>query len=409
MAKLISNDRYKGSSDLGGVNRRELDSIIDLYTNIATLFFFLSMQCLAPYLSQVAIDLGATEFLVSLVGTMYAITSVGLRPVSGLLNDRGHSHIIIFLGSLMMTLSILTYLFAKDLYMLYLGRAFQGVSIALFIPTSLYIASTGPENIVAKRIANRSLLISLAATVGPLIGGFLISIGSWRTLFIGSLFISLIPVYASYKIYSEANNNSSRVSKSASERKEGRLREVFKRRFVYLLLINYLFSSSYAALVIFMPAHHKIYGLDPRYTAFFFTLSSISNLGVRFLYREIIREEILIKYAFLGLSLSSLAMLFVSLDPSDLRLIYLAAPLSGAGMGFTIPSLQSLALTSLSREIRGVGSSIYTVMFDLANMISPPLLILLAHRYDEAIKYSVITLMISLSILYLFLREKEKK
>ncbi len=387
----------------------EFSSVIDLYTNIATLFFFLSMQCLAPYLSQVAIDLGATEFLVSLIGTMYAVTAVGLRPVSGLLNDRGHSHIIIFLGSLVMALSIFTYLFSKDLYMLYLGRALQGVSIALFIPTSLYIASTGPEDIVAKRIANRSLLISLAATVGPLIGGFLVSIGSWRTLFLGSLLISLIPVYASYKIYRETNSNRVNSNKPMSRRESsGELKEVFKRRFIYLLIINYLFSSSYAALTIFMPAHHKIYGLDPRYTAFFFMISSVSNFGVRFLYREIIRGDILIKYASLGLTLSSIAILLISLDPADLVLIYLAAPLSGAGMGFTIPSLQSLALTSLNREVRGVGSSIYTVMFDIANMISPPLLISVAHRYDEAIKYSIIALLVSLLILYILSREKEK-
>jgi len=342
---------------------------------------------------------------------MYAVTAVSLRPISGILNDKGFSRTLIFLGSMMMTLSFLTYLLSKDLSTLFIGRALQGLSIALFIPTSLYLASIGPENIVARRIVNRSFLISLAATLGPLLGGFLVSVGSWKTLFLGGLLITLIPLYSSYKIYKIGNEHRINLIYKVKDSGDSsnKLEKILEKKFILILIINFLFSSSYASLIIFMPAHHKINGLEPWHTASFFTISSVTNLSVRLLYSRLIRNEVLIKYAFAGLSLSSLAVFIISINPSDTNLIYLAAPLSGAGMGFTIPSLQSLALTSLNREVRGVGSSLYTVMFDLANMISPPLLITLTHRYDEAIRYSVAVVMISLIILFIFSKESRRK
>lgn len=383
----------------------------DLYVNIATFFFFLSMQSVSPYLSQVAIDLGADEVLVSLVGAMYAITAIGLRPLTGLLNDRGYASLLILLGGLLNSIALAMYLFAGSIDLLFIGRAIQGMGIAMFIPTSLYIASIGSEETVSRRIANRSLLIGLSAVIGPLVGGLLASTSNWRILFTGSLVIASIAVAASYRASNLLRINKSYAGGSFRNKENSSaasLKEIFRNGFMYLLIVNFLFSSAFASLSIFMPAHHKMKSIEPRATALYFALSSIANLGARAFYRGFIKPSVLARYGLIGLVLSALALTMISTDPADLGRIYIAALLFGSGMGLVIPSMQSLALTSLRRESRGLGSSVYTMMFDAANMISPPLLIMISHRYDVAIRDSIFFLAVSIIIFLLFIKRRKQ-
>jgi len=378
----------------------EIERKTDFIINISTLLFFLTMQCVAPYLSQVAVDLGATEFMVALLTSMYAISSIGLRPLSGFLNDRGYSMYLMIIGSSFMAVSQIIYLLSRDIYLLYIGRFLQGVGIAFFIPTSLYMAATfGREETISKRIATRSLMISIAATLGPMIGGLLVSLGrGWTLLFAGSLFLSLttlIMILLNARLINFFRENmlssdplSSTVSeyKEASERNS--LKNIMKPEFISLLVSNFLFSSAYSLLTSFLPAYHRKNSVDPHVIGVFFTISSFANMSTRAFYLKIISSQILVRYAFLGVLLLGSSLMMISIDPLNTTILYITAVLNGAGMGLTIPSLQTMALSSLDKRSRGLGSSVYTMMFDAANLIAPPLIISIVSTYYSAIKVS---------------------
>jgi len=378
----------------------EIERKTDFIINISTLLFFLTMQCVAPYLSQVAVDLGATEFMVALLTSMYAVSSIGLRPLSGFLNDRGYSMYLMIIGSSFMFVSQIIYLLSRDIYLLYIGRFLQGVGIAFFIPTSLYMAATfGREETISKRIATRSLMISIAATLGPMIGGLLVSLGrGWTLLFAGSLFLSLttlIMILLNARFINFFRENmlssdpfSSTVSeyKEASERNS--LKNIMKPEFISLLVSNFFFSSAYSLLTSFLPAYHRKNNVDPHVIGVFFTISSFANMSTRAFYLKIISSQILVRYAFLGVLLLGSSLMMISIDPLNTTILYITAVLNGAGMGLTIPSLQTMALSSLDKRSRGLGSSVYTMMFDAANLIAPPLIISIVSTYYSAIKVS---------------------
>jgi len=378
----------------------EIERKTDFIINISTLLFFLTMQCVAPYLSQVAVDLGATEFMVALLTSMYAVSSIGLRPLSGFLNDRGYSMYLMIIGSSFMFVSQIIYLLSRDIYLLYIGRFLQGVGIAFFIPTSLYMAATfGREETISKRIATRSLMISIAATLGPMIGGLLVSLGGgWTLLFTGSLFLSLttlIMILLNVRLINFFRENmlssdplSSTVSeyKEASERNS--LKNIMKPEFISLLVSNFLFSSAYSLLTSFLPAYHRKNSVDPHVVGVFFKISSFANMSTRAFYLKIISSQILVRYAFLGVLLLGSSLMMISIDPLNTTILYITAALNGAGMGLTIPSLQTMALSSLDKRSRGLGSSVYTMMFDAANLIAPPLIISIVSTYYSAIKVS---------------------
>jgi MFS family permease len=378
----------------------EIERKTDFIINISTLLFFLTMQCVAPYLSQVAVDLGATEFMVALLTSMYAVSSIGLRPLSGFLNDRGYSMYLMIIGSSFMFVSQIIYLLSRDIYLLYIGRFLQGVGIAFFIPTSLYMAATfGREETISKRIATRSLMISIAATLGPMIGGLLVSLGGgWTLLFAGSLFLSLttlIMILLNARFINFFRENmlpSDLLSLTVSEYKEASernsLKNIMKPEFISLLVSNFLFSSAYSLLTSFLPAYHRKNSVDPHVIGVFFTISSFANMSTRAFYLKIISSQILVRYAFLGVLLLGSSLMIISIDPLNTTILYITAVLNGAGMGLTIPSLQTMALSSLDKRSRGLGSSVYTMMFDAANLIAPPLIISIVSTYYSAIKVS---------------------
>lgn len=391
------------------MSRGSLDRL-DMYVNTATMMFFITTHAVSPYLSQVAVDYGASEIMVSLLGTFYAVAAVGLRPVSGVLNDRGYTAYLLVLGSLFSLLAQSIYMFSDRVETIYLGRFVQGVGIALFIPTSLYIASVGPsEEAVSKRIATRSFMISLAATIGPMIGASLVYSGSWRMLFTGSIATATATLLLSLVYMTRSLHDDRDVETLArTSRRDLYLREVVRPGFLSLMLANFLFSSGYAVMTILLPAYHRKTGVEPGVIAVFFTISSATNMLTRMLYIRAIGPGVLTRYAVAGLAAMTASLALVSIEPSGGPLLYTAAVLTGVGMGLTVPSLQSMALTALPREVRGLGSSLYTVMFDVANMVGPPLAVCLAGSYLGALEVSPLFTLAAASVLVSVKRSSQR-
>jgi MFS family permease len=242
-------------------------------------------------------------------------------------------------------------------------------------------------------------MISIAATLGPMIGGLLVSLGrGWTLLFVGSLFLSLatlIMILLNVRFinfFREKMLSSDPLSSTVSEYKEvserNSLKNILKPEFISLLISNFLFSSAYSLLTSFLPAYHRKNDVDPHVIGVFFTISSFANTSTRAFYIKIISSQILVRYAFLGVLLLGSSLMIISIDPLNTTILYTAAVLNGVGMGLTIPSLQTMALSSLDKRSRGLGSSVYTMMFDVANLIAPPLIISIVSTYYSAIKVS---------------------
>mgnify|MGYP000138549757 CR=1 FL=1 len=54
----------------------------ELILNMVTLCFFLTIHSVVPYLSQYAVEIGATEAAVALLGPFFALSALTIRPVS---------------------------------------------------------------------------------------------------------------------------------------------------------------------------------------------------------------------------------------------------------------------------------------------------------------------------------------
>ncbi|MFN4046364.1 MAG: MFS transporter, partial [Acidilobaceae archaeon] len=327
-----------------------------------------------PYLSRYAVSLGAGGFEVSLLGPSYAITAIGLRLLVGRLIDMGFASTLMFLGGVLNALALAVLAVTSSVPMVLASRLIQGVSVALFIPASLYSASVGDPSGAQRRILWRSTMWGLGSAIGPAVSGFILSVHSWTLMFAVAAAISLVSGFMGLSF------RSPRFEGGGGEG------EIYTPPFIFASLTLLFYVIGYQSLNIFLPSLHEVESLPKYYTAYFFTSLALFNLGSR-LALSLAGGFNPGKMALAGLALSLAGFAATALDPLSIKSTAYAA-LVGAGLGLLFPSLQVISLLGVPEGRRGTASSIYTAMFDLGSLIGPPLIITLSGDYRGALAAS---------------------
>lgn len=128
---------------------------------------------------------GSSVTTLSWVVTVYAILFAALLAPAGRLADLVGRRVLYASGMGMFTAGSLMAAVAPTFGLLLVARAIQGAGAAALIPASLAIilSDTPPERRVAA-IGMWSASASMAAVVGPALGGVLVDSFGWRSLFL---------------------------------------------------------------------------------------------------------------------------------------------------------------------------------------------------------------------------------
>jgi ACDE family multidrug resistance protein len=358
---------------MGGEGRLTLN---DWLLNISTLLYVIALLGVAPYLPRYAIGLGAGEIEVSMLATSYAITAIALRLTVGGLNDRGYARTLMISGGLLNALSLTLYSIASNLEILYAGRLLQGVSVALFIPASLYSASvTGAR--AQKAIVWRSTMWGLGSALGPALLGLILQTLSWKWFFYVAAATSTLSALLATPFKLE------RV-----EVRGGGGGSILTKPFILSSLTLFTYVIAYQSLSYFLPSLHEVEGLPTTETTTFFTVMALANLTARIILS--LQGNFNPKNAALtGVLISIAGYTVITVKQEGIEAL-IAATLAGLGLGLLFPSLQIISLLGVPRQRRGVASSIYTAMFDLGALVGPPTVITIAGGYRESLALSTL-------------------
>ncbi|CAN5220007.1 DHA2 family efflux MFS transporter permease subunit [soil metagenome] len=150
----------------------------------------LDIQIVAASLPQIQAGVGASADEISWIQTAYLIPEVVMIPLSGYLSRLwGTQRLFLFSCAGFLVMSIATGL-SNSSDMMILFRALQGFLGGAMIPTVFAVAFTAfpPDKRVTASVV-MGLIVTLAPTVGPTLGGHLTEALSWRWLF----FINVVP------------------------------------------------------------------------------------------------------------------------------------------------------------------------------------------------------------------------
>jgi EmrB/QacA subfamily drug resistance transporter len=128
--------------------------------------------------------LGATAAEVQWVVESYALCLAALLLLGGALADKVGRRRIFGLGVAIFAAASVGCAAAPGIRWLIAARAVQGLGSALLVPTSLALLGAGfPAERRGRAIGAWSAFSAAAAGVGPVLGGWLIQVGSWRWVF----------------------------------------------------------------------------------------------------------------------------------------------------------------------------------------------------------------------------------
>jgi EmrB/QacA subfamily drug resistance transporter len=156
-------------------------------------------------------DLNAPVSTVQWVVEAYALFLSALVLVGGSLADRfGRRRVFVF-GVALFAASSAACALAPGVRSLVAARAVQGVGAALLVPSSLAIlgASFAPRE-RGRAVGTWSSLTSVAAAIGPIVGGWLVQVASWRAVFFLNLPIAAVVVAIALRKVPETRNPSAK-------------------------------------------------------------------------------------------------------------------------------------------------------------------------------------------------------
>ncbi len=164
----------------------------------------LDIQIVAASLPQIQAGVGASNDEISWIQTAYLIPEVVMIPLSGYLSRLWGTRRLFLascIGFLVMSVAVGM---SSSIEMMIVFRALQGFLGGAMIPTVFAVAFTAfpPERRVTASVV-MGLIVTLAPTVGPTLGGHLTEWLSWRWLFYinvlpGMLVLFLVGRYAHF-------------------------------------------------------------------------------------------------------------------------------------------------------------------------------------------------------------------
>ncbi len=150
----------------------------------------LDIQIVASAIGSIQAGVSASRDEISWVQTAYLIAEVIGIPLSGFLGRALGTRLLFCISAVGFSIASLLCAFAWDIESLIIFRALQGFSGAAMIPTvmaTLYLVF--PQRLQPMTGAMMGMVITLAPSLGPTIGGIVAETLGWRALF----WINVVP------------------------------------------------------------------------------------------------------------------------------------------------------------------------------------------------------------------------
>jgi DHA2 family methylenomycin A resistance protein-like MFS transporter len=164
-------------------------------------------------LNSIGASLGGGVSELQWVVSTYTIAFAALILTAGTLGDRLGAKNIFMAGFAIFTAASLGCALAPTSGVLIAARAVQGVGAAILVPNSLALLNHayGNETERGRAVGVWAAGASLALTAGPLIGGGLIEIAGWRSIFLVNLPIGLGALWLTWRYGTDTTRTQHRL------------------------------------------------------------------------------------------------------------------------------------------------------------------------------------------------------
>ncbi|AJJ17869.1 MFS transporter [Yersinia intermedia] len=172
-----------------------------LATSLSYIIVILDTSIVNVALSSISLSLHTTITGLQWTVNAYTLTFAALLLSGGALGDKLGAKNIYIAGLLLFAVASLLCGLSSTLPMLILSRVLQGVGASLLVPSSLSLINEAfPTHQRAKAIAVWAGCGGLAMAAGPLLGGIIIQLLGWRSIFLLNVPVALSGIVLAMRI-----------------------------------------------------------------------------------------------------------------------------------------------------------------------------------------------------------------
>ena len=324
----------------------------------------LTYYMVAPVIAKYALEQGVVVALSGLAATMFAVVSIIVRPVSGLLSDRMGRKRILVVALAVASLAQLGYAFVPTFELLLVLRAVHGLFYALFgTAISAMAIDSLPESRRSEGMGWFGTAYVFGAVAGPLLGVFLSDAFGFRVMFLVACALAAV----GFAMGLFLKGGEAPAGRAESEHARLSFGSFFSARCVpYAIVVGLIFAiwSVITTYIVIVADARGIVG-----AAAFFAVNSVALFFTRPFWGKMadkhgVQVTFIPAVAFEAVTLVLLAV------AQQLWLILLAGFVKAGGTGGVLPAIQAQCGKE-EPERTGVAMSMYYLGGDIGYAVGP--------------------------------------
>lgn len=374
---------------------------------ICNLLLFLNLQMILPSFPVYTKGaFHASDFMVSLVTSLFALSAIATRFLAAGILRKGKSSLILYSGIAVASIATAGYYWSGSITLLLVMRILFGIGFGLASTTlPTMVAKVIPPKRMGEGIGYFGLSTSLAMSVGPIIGlGLLGNYGFGTLTAVGTAVLVLIfPLALSNR---RVSSQEAILSSSPLEGIKTSTKEALKK-IALPGVLNLLLSITYGGLLSFLALYGKEANLS--HISYFFLFNALAIFLIRPFSGRIFDSKGHFGVMTAGAVCAIAGLVTLSMATSTWHII-LAALFYGLGYGMIQPSIQAWMIKEVPVDQRGLANSMFFNTLDLGVATGSMLLGVIAMHLNYSGMYrSSALFMGAFLVLYLVISFLQKR
>ena len=366
--------------------------ILCLFNNLFLFIFYFAQTTILPI--YILNELGGTLTQAGLAMTLFMLSSIAVRPFSGLIIEKLGRKKTLYLSESLFCLFAVAYIFADNLTALLVIRFLHGIWFSILTTVTVPIANDFiPAQRKGEGMGYFVMSVNLGIVLGPLLGLTLMQDFSYLfvtsilagIIVLGFIFCFMIPI-AQY------------IPTPQPVQRRLSLDDLMEKKALSVSVLALLISFSYASIMSYISPFADAKGLL-EYAGLFFVVFAVAMMSLRPITGKIYDRKGPSYVIYPAIALFALGLALLS-QIQTLTGFMLAAVCIGMGFGSVQPCLQTLAIQRAPKARIGHATSTFFTCYDIGIALGSLLLGLMIAKYSYSFAYLVCAALTVLSLIF---------
>ena len=334
--------------------------ILCLFNNLFLFTYYFALLAVLPiYIMK---DLGGTIEQAGLALTLFLVSSIAIRPFSGLISQKLGKKLTFRGSELFFVLFALSYLWIDSMWTLLLVRFLHGFWFSILTTVTVPVANDFiPEHRKGEGMGYFVMSTNLGVVIGPLIALTVIQFASFNTLF--ALLSVLMAVGFIFCLMLKIPEQQPEVKQIEEKNTKLTLHDIIETKVIPVGLVALLTALTYSSILSFITAYSESKNLF-EYASIFFIVFAVSMIVVRPFIGKMFDRKGPSAVMYPSFIFFAIGMVLVSFVNNQWTL-WLSAVFIGIGYGTLFPCLQTVAIQTVSKNRMGHAISTFFTLFDI--------------------------------------------